>query len=452
MALAALGLLGQSASAWAAGWFPHPPGGRWSYRWSNPTYNPNGTTESVTVAGQSGAGGCGWQLAWTGTIEIPLGTSGGTSSGPGPVFQSPDNGTMCFQDQNYGLLNTDWASTPPPVNMPPLCPTSTPSNQCANSLGSALYDVIWGTRSPVIAEPLLQGTTWNATGGGDGSVNSINTYLGVQRISVPAFTAPVAAAVIRSQVGLTGVPGSSFGSGTRTTWWVYGVGPVKLEFDHNDRSVTTAALQSTNLTPHPPPPDRNYFPLSKGLSGTYEWRNSRHFREPEVQRVSISSAGYRAAQFSASSISGPIRARGEYAFSLRVDGLSNTYNWMSGASVAKLPKLGHQLHFFTPLDLMIYGFNPVLPAYPVPGTVWRSGNRRDAAIFGVTGWTKVIGVRRVRVRAGVFQALEIESSLSQRGYRFGSGLRTMWFAPGRGLVKLQFNHADHSVSVIQLVK
>jgi hypothetical protein len=64
----------------------------------------------------------------------------------------------------------------------------------------------------------------------------------------------------------------------------------------------------------------------------------------------------------------------------------------------------------------------------------------------------VIGVRRVRVPAGVFQALEIESSLSQRGYRFGSGMRTMWFAPGRGLVKLQFNHADHSVSVVQLVK
>jgi hypothetical protein len=58
----------------------------------------------------------------------------------------------------------------------------------------------------------------------------------------------------------------------------------------------------------------------------------------------------------------------------------------------------------------------------------------------------------VHVPAGTFQALEIKSVLSQPGHRFGSGTRYSWFAPQRGLVKLVFDHADHSVSTIVLIK
>ena len=50
----------------------------------------------------------------------------------------------------------------------------------------------------------------------------------------------------------------------RTVWWVYGVGPVKVEFHHAGGAsapVTTSVLQSTNLTPLPPPTDIDYFPL-----------------------------------------------------------------------------------------------------------------------------------------------------------------------------------------------
>jgi hypothetical protein len=31
-------------------------------------------------------------------------------------------------------------------------------------------------------------------------------------------------------------------------------------------------------------------------------------------------------------------------------------------------------------------------------------------------------------------------------------VRTMWFAPGRGLVKLVFKHRDGSTSLVQLIK
>ncbi len=53
-------------------------------------------------------------------------------------------------------------------------------------------------RAPVLSEPLLSGTTWTTTGGAQGDVSSTSTYIGH--------------------------------SGARTTWWVAGVGPVRVAF------------------------------------------------------------------------------------------------------------------------------------------------------------------------------------------------------------------------------
>jgi hypothetical protein len=425
-------------------WFPHPAGAQWTYRWQDKTYNPIGTTEKVTVSAAPSS--CGWQLDWTGDTQIPLGSSSG---GGGPVIDSPDNGTMCFLDANYGLLNTNWSSTPPPINEPPLC--ANPS-QCPNAMSSTLYMVIWGTRSPVISEPLLQGTTWTATGGGDNSVTSQNRYLGMQRVIVPAFPGGVQAAVVRSQIALAGTPGDDFGSGDRTTWWVDGVGPVKVEFDRVDGSAAVSELQSTTLKPGRPRSDTNYFPMNVGLKGTYRWTNRKHLAQPEVETVSVAAAANRSARITVKSVSGPIRAAGSYIFSLRLDGLRNTYGSTSAATLVKFPALGYNRHFFNPVDLMTFGFNPVLPAYPVAGTRWGSGNPHDRLIFGVTGSTRVLGVQTVRVPAGTFRALAVRSVLTQRGHPFGSGVRTMWFAPGHGLVKLLFRHRDGSTSLVQLIR
>jgi hypothetical protein len=233
---------------------------------------------------------------------------------------------------------------------------------------------------------------------------------------------------------------------------VAGVGPVKLIFDHVDGSVTNAELTATNLHPSPPRSDVNYFPLRTGIKGTYRWTNSKHLARPEIEKLSIPAAVSQSARITVKSVSGPLRAAGDYVFSMRLDGLRNTFASNAAVSLAKLPKLGHGRHFFTPVDLMIYGFNPVLPAYAVSGTNWSSGNARDASVYGVTGHTKVIGTRWVTVPAGRFLALEVRSVLFQRGHPFGSGVRTMWFAPNRGLVKLVFQHRDHSVSTVQLLK
>jgi hypothetical protein len=129
------------------------------------------------------------------------------------------------------------------------------------------------------------------------------------------------------------------------------------------------------------------------------------------------------------------------------------------ASLAKLPPLGPKAlaagkrrHFFTPFDLMTFGFSPVLPAYPKAGTTWASDpNSRDFAVYGVNGTSRIVGVQKVTVPKGTYEALVVSSTLTQPGFAFGSGTRTMWFAPDVGLVKLQFRHGDGSVSVVQLV-
>jgi hypothetical protein len=440
-ALGAVVLLG-AAPALGDAWYPHPASAQWQYRWTDSAYNPSGTVENVIVQKQAGIG---FTLAWADSGETP------PAAGTNPNCSSTsDLGTMSFQDSNAGLLNTDWQSCPPPTSEPVLCASA---SGCSNSLASALFNVIWGSRAPVISEPLLKGTAWNSTGGADSSVTSTSQYLGLQLVKVPAFPGGVVAAVVRTQISQAGALGDPYGSGLRTTWWAYGVGPVRIVFQHAGGStapVTDVELQSTNLKPTPSPPDENYFPLKLGLKGTYRWTNSKYMRKPEVEKMSIDALANRSARFTFKSVSGPMRAAGQYIFIQRLDGVTNSFGTSAAATLLHPPKLGHNRHFFTPFDLMTFGFNPLLPAYPVIGTVWRSGNPVDLHAFGVTGTTQIMGVQNVRVPAGQFKALVVRSTLTQPGYKFGSGVRTMWFAPGRGLVKLVFRHQDRSVSTVQL--
>ena len=102
---------------------------------------------------------------------------------------------------------------------------------------------------------------------------------------------------------------------------------------------------------------------------------------------------------------------------------------------------------------MDFGFNPLLTAYPAAGQTWGSKNpSRDFSTFGVNGSAKVIGIQKVKVPAGTFDALVVKASLTQPGFKFGSGTRTSWFAAGKGLVKLVFRHGDGSVSTVVLLK
>ena len=236
-------------------------------------------------------------------------------------------------------------------------------------------------------------------------VSSLNDYLGVESVTVPAFPQPVVAAKIRSQITQAGALGDPYGSGVRTTWWVYGVGPVKIVFQHAGGSgapITTAVLQATNQTAKAPPPDAQYFPLRVGVKGTYRWTNTKHFKKPEVEKFTIDQAANGTAIAKFSSVSGPMKVAGAYQFTTRLDGLTSVSSATKAASLAKLPPLGpsslpanKRRHFFTPFDLMTYGFGPVLPAYPTVGTTWSSDpGSRDFSVYGVNGSTKMIGVQQ----------------------------------------------------------
>lgn len=435
--------LGLAAPAGADGWLPHPADATWTYQWTDSAYNATPTNEAVTVKSQSGQS---FVLAWT------------TDGQNNPDAAPQSSGTVSFQDSNFGLVNTDWTSTPPPSSFPVLCAQLA---QCGNSLASTYYNVIWAARAPVLAEPLMSGTSWAATGGAANDVTSENDYEGTESITVPAFPMPVVAAKVSSQITQAGALGDPYGSGIRTIWWVYGVGPVKIVFQHAGGTaapVTTAVLQSTNQTPQPPPPDANYFPMKVGLKGTYSWTNTKYFSKPEVEKISIDQASNGTAIAKVSSVSGPMKVAGAYQFTTRLDGVTSVSSATKAASLAKLPPLGprslpsaRRRHFFTPFDLMTFGFNPVIPAYPVAGNTWSSDPAsRDFAVYGVSGSTRIVGVQTVKVPKGTYQALVVTSKLTQPGFKFGSGTRTMWFAPDIGLVKLVFKHADGSVSTVVL--
>jgi hypothetical protein len=435
-----------SSSALADDWLPHTADATWTYQWTDSAYNTVPTNEKVTVKSTNGNG---FTLAWT---------TDGQGNGDGYVSTT---GTIAMQDTASGIdvVSPYWSSNAPPANFPVLCATL---GSCPNSLVSTYYNVVWGSLAHVLPEPLLRGTTWTGTGG-DSSITSTNTYVGTERVVVPAFPDGVVAAKVRSEVAQAGALGDPYGSGIKTVWWVYGVGPVKVTFQHDggtNAPVTTIALQSTTLSPKMPPSDVNWFPMQQGLRGTYRWTNAKHLKRPELERFTIDQVANGSARVNVTCVSGQIRCAGLYFLTQRTDGLSSIQAIVKAQSLATFPPLGprsappsQRRHFFTPFDLMVYGVNPVLSEYAKAGDSWSVNTAgRDFAVFGATGTSRVLGVQKVKVPAGRFSAIAVRTTLKQAGYPFGSGTRTSWFAPGRGLVKLVFAHGDGSTSVVELTK
>jgi hypothetical protein len=434
--------LGGSAASAAtpatARWLPSVKNASWTYGWSDSAYAKAVTLERYTV-GERTANAL--RLKWT------------TEDAGNPATLTPSNGTVDYLYTDAGLVNTNWSSTPPPPQFPVLCPSVA---QCGNSLSGAHYELIWGSRSPVLQEPLVKGGTWTSVGGQSNDVSSVNRYVGVERVVVPAFPRGIFAAKVQSDITQAGAIGDPYGSGTRTTWWVFGVGPVKISFRHAGGETTTTELYATNLNPGVRPSDQARLPLIQGDTMRFRYTNSLHMKRPSVQKFTVGAVVNNTARVDVQSVSGPIRVSGNYVFTTRNSGVTSLAATTRAASLAKFPKLGpralppaRRRHFFTPLDLMTYGFNPVLPAFPKKNQLWRGTRKgRDYGVFGVTGTTKVIGDSRVRTPAGTYTALLVQSRLTQKGFPYGSGVRRSWFAPGVGLVKLEFRHGDGSVSTV----
>ena len=423
-------------------WMPDSDAATWTYSWTDSQYAKTPTKEQYVVTGRSGAS---FRLAWT---------TDGLDNADGAQSSS---GTIDYKRTTAGLVVTNWSASQPPDQFPVLC-ASTAS--CGNSVAGTHFMVIWGTRSPVLMEPLVKGTAWSTTGGANNDVSSVNRYVRTEVVKVPAFPSGVRAAVIQSDLTQAGALGDPYGSGTRTVWWVWGVGPVKVGFRHAGGSVQNAELYSTNLLPRTAPSDASYLPFTTGKSQDFRWRNNKHMKTWARQRFTVSQVVNNSARVDVKNLSGPIKVAGSYVFSSRLDGVTPISTFTKAATKAKFPSLGpkarptsERRHFFTPFDLMTFGFSPVIPAYPEKDQQWSSDRSSpDWRAYGVSGHSKVVGLQTVRVPAGKYRALLVESTLSQRGFPFGSGRRDSWFAPGKGLVKLVFHHRDGSTSTVERLR
>jgi hypothetical protein len=421
-------------------WLPRSDGAAWTYAWTDSQYSPAPRVERYTVTGRNATA---FRVQW--------------SEPNPPLDQSAASGAMDFNQTEAGLVNVNYQSTAPPPQFPILCAAA---GDCGNSLAGAWYLLVWGTRSPVISEPLLKGTRWNTVGGASNDVASSNRYIGRSKVTVPAFGRPVDAAVVESKLTQTGALGDPFGSGSRTVWWVRGVGPVRIVFRHAGGQTSEAVLSATTLVPKPLPPDTNLLPLNRGDSATLRWRNNRHLKRWSTQRLTVAAVVNNTSRVDVKQVSGPITVAGSYVFSTRLDGVRNLAASVKAATRATFPALGprgvpsdERRRFLTPLDLMIYGFGRVVPMGERAGYSWASSRASDDwRTFGVTGRSRIAGMRTVKVPAGRFKAVVVRSTLRQKGFRFGSGKRTMKFAPGKGLVKLVMRHRDGSVSTVERVK
>src|SRR5215469_7239731 len=135
------------AASAADNWLPHPSDATWTYQWTDSVYATTPTKEKVTVKSTTGTS---FTLAWT------------TDGLDNPDAAVSTAGTISFQETNNGLVNTDWSSTPPPSDWPILCASAA---NCGNALSSTYYNVIWGSRDPVLDEPLVRGLSWPSFGG-----------------------------------------------------------------------------------------------------------------------------------------------------------------------------------------------------------------------------------------------------------------------------------------------
>ena len=81
-------------------------------------------------------------------------------------------------------------------------------------------------------------------------------------------------------------------------------------------------------------------------------------------------------------VSGPIAVAASYVIADAAERRRADLRRRKAATKAKFPKLGprgaprrDRRHFFTPFDLMVYGFNPIVPVPGAKGETWRSARR-----------------------------------------------------------------------------
>jgi hypothetical protein len=92
-----------------------------------------------------------------------------------------------------------------------------------HSLSSTYYNVIWGTRCPVLVAAAPEGYELDEHGRCQGDVTSTSDYIGVERVTVPAFPEGVLAREGPHRGDAGGRDRRPYAPAS-AVWWVYGVG------------------------------------------------------------------------------------------------------------------------------------------------------------------------------------------------------------------------------------
>jgi hypothetical protein len=144
-------------------------------------------------------------------------------------------------------------------------------------------------------------------------------------------------------------------------------------------------------------------------------------------------------------VSGPIKAKGRSTRGARTaSNLAGSARRGLAREAAARAASPRPTSGVTRFDLMDFGFNPICR----PASRARRGRRRPARdfdVYGAHGTSRRHGCPVLTVPARTYSGRG-GTELRQPGSR-GSGVRTSWFAPGKG-TELEFRHGDGSVSEV----
>ena len=265
----------------------------------------------------------------------------------------------------------------------------------------------------------LDGASGRAPAARGNDIDELSRLRRPEQVTVPAFGQPVQAAKVRTRDHAGRRARRSLRQ--RRPHRLVGLGcrPVKVVFEH-------AGGANAPVTTARPPRDEPDAEARAGRRELLPARQGRHHDVPLDElappQEAVGPAGHgrevgeRSAQLAVKSVSGPDQGRGRLRLHLpcrrahehlarRQLGVARELPAARPEGAAAATSAGASS---TPFDLMNFGFNPSLRAYPRPAQSWEGRvSGRDFAVYGVTGTprsgrptVKVPAARSARSRCG----------------------------------------------------
>ena len=182
-------------------YFPLNVGDKWIYAWSNDTHHPGVIMETIQVTAKSGS-------------YITL-----------SAHHDQADGQFWIYEQADGLRWSGW------------------STQGGPSFPLPMYMLLYYAYVPTdfFKQPLSSGESWRGYGRTE---SSLPNHKGLSAVISVTETVTVTAGIYTNTLHIhTVISGTdNYLSGERDTWFAPGVGLIKLVYNHNDGSVTTAEL------------------------------------------------------------------------------------------------------------------------------------------------------------------------------------------------------------------